>query len=301
MLLTGNSVVGSNLAAAFARSALFAALVVGVVACSGPAGESAPTSTDASPRVVAQSVQAASPALSTPWRPRPGATWQWQLTDYPADLSLDVDVYDVDLFDTGADVVRQIHARGAKAVCYLSAGTREDWRPDAAQFQREVVGKAYAGWPGERWLDVRRLDALAPIVRARLDLCAAKGFDGVEPDNIDGFTNDTGFRLTEEDQVRYNLWLAQEAHNRGLSIGLKNSPELAERLAGDFDWALTEDCVAEGWCEQLAPLLTQGKAVFSAEYTDTGVTLEAACAQARALGLSLIRKRRELDAHRQAC
>ena len=37
--------------------------------------------------------------------------------------------------------------------------------------------------------------------------CRDKGFDGIEPDNIDGFLNDTGFDLTGVDQLAY-IWLA---------------------------------------------------------------------------------------------
>ncbi len=69
---------------------------------------------------------------------------------------------------------------------------------------------------------------LAPLMRARLDLCQAKGFDAVEPDNIDGYQVDggTGFPLTAGDQLRYNRWIAAEAHCRGLSIGLKNDSDM---------------------------------------------------------------------------
>jgi hypothetical protein len=73
----------------------------------------------------------------------------------------------------------------------------------------------------------------------RLRLCREKGLDAVEPDNIDAYTNDTGFPMTYEDQLRFNRWLASEAHALGLSIGLKNHPEQVPDLVSDFDWALT--------------------------------------------------------------
>ncbi len=234
------------------------------------------------------------------WLPVPGTTWQWQL-EGPLDLSFDVEMYDLDLFETDAATVAALHAQGRAVVCYLNAGAWEAWRPDADQFPAEVLGKDYAGWPGERWLDIRRLDLLAPIMRARLDLCRAKGFDGVEPDNIDGYANDTGFPLTYADQLAYNRWLAAEAHARGLSIGLKNDPEQVKDLLGDFDWALTESCFVEGWCQAVQPFVVSGKAVFAAEYTDTGVSLEDICPQAKALGFSVILKHRNLDAYREAC
>ena len=40
-----------------------------------------------------------------------------------------------------------------------------------------------------------------------MDSCRDKGFDGIEPDNIDGFMNDTGYDLTYKDQLAY-IWLA---------------------------------------------------------------------------------------------
>lgn len=94
-------------------------------------------------------------------------------------------------------------------------------------------------------------------MRARLDECAGKGFDGIEPDNMEAYTNDTGFPLTYEDQLTYNIWLAEEAHARGLSIGLKNDGEQVNNLLSFFDWALTEDCFAYEWCEELLPLSKQ--------------------------------------------
>jgi hypothetical protein len=134
-----------------------------------------------------------------------------------------------------------------------------------------------------------------------LDQCKAKGFDGVEPDNIDGYTNDTGFPLTYQDQLDYNIWLANEAHERGLSIGLKNDPEQVADLLLYYDWALTESCFAEGWCDQFAPFVAAGKAVFAVEYTDTGMSLEKFCPQAEGINFNAILKRRNLDAWRQAC
>lgn len=250
------------------------------------------------------------PAISSPthplpspggwWQPTIHTTWQWQL-DQPIDGSFTVDMYDVDLFETDAGVVTTLQEQGRKVVCYVSVGSWEEWRPDADQFPDEVIGDRYEGWPGERWLDIRRLDVLAPILQARLDLCQAKGFDGVEPDNMDGYTNDTGFPLTYQDQLTFNLWLAAAAHARGLSIGQKNTPEQTADLLSVFDWALTEDCFAEGWCEAMQPYITAGKPVFAAEYTDMGITLDDFCPQASELGFSAILKERELGEWRVGC
>ncbi len=145
------------------------------------------------------------------------------------------------------------------------------------------------------------MESLGPLLEARLDLCHAKGFDGVEADNLDAYQADTGFPLAAQDQLRFNRWLADQAHVRSLSIGLKNDPEQVVQLVDDFDWALAEDCFAQGWCEALIPFAAQAKQVVAVEYTDCEVDWAGACSQARALGFEVMLKNRELDAWRGLC
>jgi hypothetical protein len=231
------------------------------------------------------------------WRPAPHTTWQWQLTT-PVDLSVAAEMFDIDLFDNGADVVSALHASGRRAICYISAGTYEPGRPDTGTFPAAVLGDQVQGWPDERWLDIRRLDILGPIMEKRLDLCRAKGFDGVEPDNIDGHSNSTGFPLTGADQLAYNRFLVAAAHARGLSIGLKNDLDQAAELQPEYDWALNEECFQNGDCALLQPFVAAGKAVFNVEYA---LDTTAFCPQAQALGYMSMRKSLSLDATRTPC
>nr|WP_238420816.1 endo alpha-1,4 polygalactosaminidase [Streptomyces taklimakanensis] len=230
------------------------------------------------------------------WRPEPGTTWQWQLQG-PVDPEVDAEVFDIDGFENGAGTVAELHARGRKVICYLNAGAWEDFRPDRDAYPPAVLGRSN-GWPGERWVDVRRLDALRPILAARMDMCAEKGFDAVEPDLLDGYRNDTGFPLTAADQMAFNRMVADLAHERGMSVGLKNDLDQIPELVDDFDFAVNEECAEFGECARLAPFVERGKAVFHAEYAlPTGEF----CGTARKLGLSSIRKRLALDAWRRAC
>ncbi len=225
-------------------------------------------------------------------------SWQWQLEAPPVDLSSEVDMYDIDLFDNNASVVAALHAQGRKAVCYVNAGGWEDWRPDASRFPDRVIGSNLDDWEGERWLDIRLLDVLGPIMEDRIDLCKAKGFDGIEPDNVDGYLNDTGFPLTYEDQLVYNIWWANAAHERGLSIGLKNDMDQAVDLLPFFDWALNEECFEYDECETLLPFIEAGKAVFNVEYgLDTGEF----CTRANSLNFNSMKKNLDLDAWREPC
>lgn len=231
------------------------------------------------------------------WRPAPGTSWQWQLTG-TIDTSYDVEMYDIDLFETPQSVIDALHADGRIVICYFSAGSWEEWRPDAADFPASVLGEDLEGWPDERWLDIRRLDLLGPIMQARLDLAAQKGCDGVEPDNVDGYANESGFALTAADQLGYNQWLAQQAHTRGLSVGLKNDLDQIPALLAYFDWALNEECFSYEECEALLPFVDAGKAVFGVEYD---LTPEDFCPEANSMNFDFLNKHWDLDAWRDAC
>lgn len=234
------------------------------------------------------------------WHPIAGLTWQWQLGDDEIDTSIEADVYDVDLY-IDPSVVDKLHAKGRKVICYISVGSYEDWRPDKDQFPPEVLGNDYDGWAGEKWLDIRRIDLLAPIMRARLDLCKSKGFDAVEPDNMEIYTNDTGFPLTYEDQLKFALWLADEAHQRGLAIGQKNASDQTKDLVNIYDFAITEDYFYYNDAESMLPFIKAGKPVFAAEYTDLGGDFESFCQKSKELKFSAILKNRNLDAWIQTC
>ena len=257
------------------------------------------TSTPAAP-TIEEAVADDNQPETTWWAPELGQTWQVQYVD-DLDLTMDVEIYNLDLFETSRENIQTLHSRGIKVVCYLNAGAWEDWRPDSDTFPERVLGDDYQGWPGECWLDIRQIDLLAPIMTARLDICAEKGFDGVDPDNLDGYQNATGFEITAEDQLAYNTWLAAEAHQRGLGIGLKNDPEQASALVMDFDWATTESCFFEGWCDLLTPFIEKSKPVLAIEYTENDVGLDNICSQASELSIDVILKHRQLDAWRESC
>jgi hypothetical protein len=225
------------------------------------------------------------------------ATWQIQYAG-KLDLSLDVDVYNLDLFEVTPEDIDRLHARGIYVMCYFSAGSWEDWRPDADQFPAEIIGNDYQGWPGENWLDIRDIQALKPTIESRLEHAAKKGCDGVDPDNVNGFENETGFPISYADQLDFNIWLSQTAHAHQLNIGLKNDLDQITDLLPYFDWVLNEECFSYRECERLSPFFEAGKPVFVIEYE----TLPAEfCPTAKELGFNMIHKNWELDAYREAC
>ena len=230
------------------------------------------------------------------WKPPLGSTLQVQF-DGDVDQTVQASVYDLDAFDTDAATVSSLHGLGRHVICYVDAGTWENFRPDSDAFPDSVKGKSN-GWPGERWLDVRRLDVLGPILNARLDLCVAKGFDAVEFDNVDGYANRTGFDLTGADQLTFDRWLADAAHSRGLGVGLKNDLDQVPQLASSFDFSIDEQCAQYKECDALSPFVAAGKPVFEIEYK---LKTSRFCAQAAALGFAAMRKHLSLNAWRDPC
>lgn len=286
-----------------------AALAILIVACSDNAAPMTTTSTIApstsavatttTTTTVESTTTTVAVAITPPaawWRPEPGTTWQWQLTG-EIDTSVEAEMFDVDLFDAPVGVVQELHDQGRIVVCYLSAGAWEGFRPDAEAFPEEILGLPN-GWDEERWMDIRALDVIGPIIEARLDLCVEKGFDGVETDNVDGFANDTGFPLTAADQLAFNTFLAEAAHARGLSIGLKNDLEQVAELEPLFDWAINEECFEYEECGTLLPFIEAGKAVFHVEYEHEP---SAFCPLTVGLGFSSMAKGWDLDASREYC
>ncbi len=232
------------------------------------------------------------------WHPGRKVSWQWQLSSPPkASALLDVKMYDVDGFETSKALVRAMHTKGIKAVCYLSAGSWERFRPDANAFPKAVLGKSN-GWPGERWLDIRKVKVLAPIMRARGQMCARKGFDAVEFDNVDGFQNATGFPLSGGDQLRYDVFLANAAHKRGMSALLKNDLDQIPKLLPYFDAALNEQCFQYHECDALRRFVRAGKPVFNVEYK---LAASSFCPKANARNFNSLKKRLALDAWRVPC
>ena len=235
----------------------------------------------------------------TIWQPAPGTSWQWQLTG-SIDTSVNVKVYDIDLFDVGQATIDKLHKDGRIVICYFSGGSYEEWRSDAKKFPKGDIGKPLDGWPGEAWLDVRS-SAIRAIMAARLDLAKSKKCDAVEPDNMDGYANNNGKNLKYADQIDYNKWMAAEAHKRGLSVGLKNDVDQLGDLASSFDWALNEECYSYNECKGYKTHFTdKGKAVFHAEYVSASQAGKV-CASTKPLGLSTIIKKLDLDAWRVAC
>jgi len=230
------------------------------------------------------------------WHPSPGLTWQIQFAGTLAPTS--AEVIDLDGVETTKAQVAALHAQGKKVICYFNAGGYETWRPDHKKFPKKVIGKPLGDWPGERWLDIRKVKTLMPIMTKRIQQCKAKGFDAVDPDNMDGYANaPTGFPLKRKHAVAYLKALRKAAHARGLAIGLKGSLEIIGKATPLVEFAINEQCLQFDECGAYSPLIRAGKPVFHIEYQGSMASL---CPRVPA-GFSTVRKNLELDAWAEYC
>jgi uncharacterized protein (TIGR01370 family) len=223
-----------------------------------------------------------------------GSSWDIQFVE-PFVLDRPVTMIVLDPDNHGAEEVSAMKSKGTLVLCYVSVGTVEDWRADLADFPPEVIGAALPDWEGERYLDIRRQDILLPIMAKRFEACLEAGYDGIDPDNIDVFSNESDFDLSATDAVAYLAALADLAHEMDLIIGQKNAPELSGALADTLDFVVTESCWQYKFCDAFKDYTAAGKPIYAIEYTDAQPDFAAACAEARAQGISMILKDRELS------
>ncbi|KAL3457133.1 glycoside hydrolase superfamily [Aspergillus heterothallicus] len=270
------------------------------------------TSTSTSSASISASATPSTPASSSGgiWQPELGSKWDIVLSTSVSDTSSAAPIIDIDLFDNSASTISSLQSANSKVICYFSAGTYEDWRSDAADFAEADLGDALEDWEGERWVDLRSSNVRS-ILSSRLDLAVEKGCDGVDPDNVDAFDNaQGGLGLTETDSIEFMNWLAEEAHSRGLAIGLKNALSIIDGVIDNMEWAVNEQCAEYDECELYAPFVEQAKPVFHIEYPNgeaESTTVTSSAKQNACEGyqnsdvLSTILKKMSLDNWAQEC
>ncbi|KAH6853033.1 glycoside hydrolase superfamily [Alternaria rosae] len=213
------------------------------------------------------------PNTTIPWKPSVSDTWQIILS-HPPDLSSsdtsttpNVSIFDIDLFDTPTETINQLHSMGKKVICYFSAGSYEDWRPDASEFKKEDLGRDLDGWPGEKWLDLGS-ENVRRIMKKRIDLAKEKECDGVDPDNVDGYQNNNGLSLTQSSSISYISYLSALTTPLNLTLGLKNAGDIIPAVLPIVHFSVNEQCAKYGECATFAPFIAAGKPVFHIEYPD---------------------------------
>src|SRR5215831_2010304 len=195
----------------------------------------------------APSVPAAAPKPRTWWHPRAvgpnrGPEFQWEL-DHALNLrstadmgnrvknalgkqARNVTVYDLDAINNPASTVKTLHRLRHKVICYIEIGAAGNYYSAAQEHLKTtyfrqlkaagVMGKAVPGFP-EFYLNINAKATLRIIKAMIRQQCANKGFDAVEPDIDDSYTDATGFKITEAQNIRFDRLLGAYAHRLGLA------------------------------------------------------------------------------------
>lgn len=203
------------------------------------------------------------------FEPKAGATWNIELSKVPSVSQADDSSYaiwDFDMADAPKSTVQAFKDKGHDVICYFSAGTWENWRADADQFPADSLGNKLGQWPKEKWVDTRNAGVRA-VMKQRIAEAKSKGCDGIDPDNIDAYENNSGFNLTKEDAVDYVKFLAQTANDVGLACGLKNGGSIIDKVIDVVAWSVNEQCVQYNECKPYQAFIKQDKPVFHLEYT----------------------------------
>lgn len=232
------------------------------------------------------------------WKPEAEISFDWVLGKSNSNDSFNTSIVDLDAFETSSETVFKLHTQGKKVIAYLSVGTIENTRSDSHLLPKEIIGNIYPQWPEEKWLDIRKLDKMKPWLSSRLSMIKQKGFDAIEPDNLDAYENNTGFDINLIDTKTFCDYLISLSHSMGLGIGQKNMPELAIEYSSKFDWALIEDAFYQGWSKELKPYIDKNKPVFSVDYTDNvpqEIFETTICPKSKIMKYSTILKNRNLD------
>ncbi len=241
--------------------------------------------------VTLSNVFAAAPATTTPKvvRPTADATFDYQIGG---------------AYTPAKGVTAVSRDRSAKPVsglynvCYVNAFQAQ---PDALEWWQKkhpdlvLRGKDKRPVIDEDWnealLDTSTADKrtrLAAVVGTWVDGCAKRGFQAVEPDNLDSYER-SGGRLTKAHNAAFAKLLAARAHAAGLAIGQKNTVDmLADHTKIGFDFAVAEECGEYNECGAYAKAYSDR--VFVIEYQDSGYSR--ACT---AFGAKLSIVQRDLD------
>ncbi len=229
--------------------------------------------------------------------PNNGPEWQWEL-DHPLNIDSVKDmgtgalnaagqvsakptVYDIDGIENPKSTVSALHNLGDKAVCYIEIGAAGNYYSAAqegipvtyfAQLKAAGdLGKQMSGYSAEYYLNINAPSTVSIIKSMIRQQCAAKGFDAVEPDIGDSYTDNTGFSISEAQNAAYDNALGSYAHSLGLAWGQKNGdndPAFAKAQQPVADFLITEECNYYQSCATVtAPYVQAGKLVLNAEYT----------------------------------
>ena len=246
---------------------------------------SAPTRTTTAPATTAPATTSPVTTAPAPTRSVTPAASSGTWAPPPANAAFDYQIGSPYTPPAGVSVVSRDHGAAAAAglynICYVNAFQAQPddlswWQSKhPSVLLRDASGKVVIDkdW-NEALLDystAAKRAELTTVVGTWIDECAGKGFQGLEPDNLDSYTRSKGL-LTESQAVAYAASLTSYAHGKGLAVGQKNTADLSTATAKQvgFDFAVAEECADFSECQSYTA--SYGTHVIVIEYSQSGFT-----------------------------
>lgn len=265
-------------------------------------------------------IGASQASAATWWQPGPMQSWAYVLGEnYPLTIppivdgkatavqAVDSDLGDQDgltasgvpVADTSIEAsVAAIHAMGGHAICYVDVGGAENYRSDYSEYDPSELGEVEPGWSDERFVNVADWSNPVPvpyltlqqITANRLTLCKEEGFDAIEMDNDDAYSDgNIGVSISMSQEETFIENVATLAHSDGLAVFLKNEANddsLISTVLPYVDGEINEQCWQYTECSDLKPFVAAGKPILNVEYN--GVASSKLCPEAEAFPMASI-------------
>jgi hypothetical protein len=221
-------------------------------------------------------------------------------------------------------IIHDMHVANKYAICYVEAGAYQKGFPDDGNFAvadygatgsypNQQFNRRYQmdGYPDEYYLNIAGFAGYTPgatltgtaaniatALGERIAGCHAEGQEAIEPDDLDGYTNESasgakggGWGLTQADAAGFEQWLAYTAHRDDLAIFQKNDGANTAADYRTFDGMIIEECNAyDDPCgaggDNVQDYVNASKPVLNAEYTQDGETTAKFCSADDALGIN---------------
>ncbi len=268
------------------------------------------------------------------WQPPADANWMWEIgtplvtadanlmgigvTAYNGDTapSDNPTIYDIDGIENTAATVAALHAAGDHAICYIEVGTAGNYYTAAqegiattyyAQLQAAGdLGGSLSGYP-ESFININAASAVSIIESMINQQCAQKGFDAVETDLDETFSNNEGstpFTITQANEEAYLTTLADYMHSIKLGWIAKNLDDTGiASFVSDMEplsqGIISEQCNQYSSCSLLSPYEKADKWIGNAEYAPE--TQAEFCASDNAANINGVLFNVNLDGGRQPC
>jgi hypothetical protein len=138
-------------------------------------------------------------------------------------------------------------------------------------------------WAGEMLFDVStaaKRQNLMTLETPWISDCKAKGYNAIEPDNLDSYDRSQG-HLTEQNDKDFMALFVAAAHAQGMAVAQKNVPEwgAAAKTTIGFDFEISEECQESAGACQQSQTVYGNNLVFELEYwyetndSSSGVTI----------------------------